>query len=244
MYSIIQADNESLDFLGNKKFDLIYIDPPFNTGRTQKGIGSYSDKFDSFADFLKPRLQNAAIRLKKHGSLFVHVDPHESHYVKVWLDEIFGRDGFINEIIWAYDYGGRSKRKWSAKHDCIFWYVKDPSNYTFNYDAMERIPYMAPGLVGKEKAARGKTPTDVWWHTIVPTNGKERNGYPTQKPLGILKRIVEVHSNEGDECLDFFAGSGSFGEACLLQNRNVTLVDQSPVAIVTMKHRLKGYRGN
>ena len=143
----------------------------------------------------------------------------------------------MNEIIWAYDYGGRSKKKWSAKHDTIFWYAVDPKNYTYNYDQIDRIPYLAPGLVGKEKAAKGKTPTTVWFNTIVHTNGKEKTGYPTQKPLSILNRIVRVHSNIGDNLLDFFAGSGSFGEAAFINNRNCTLVDSNPIAIDIMFNR-------
>ena len=169
------------------------------------------------------------------------MDYREVHYCKVLLDEIFGRDSFINEIVWAYDYGARSKSRWSAKHDNILWYAKDPSNYTFNHDEMDRIPYMAPGLVGPEKAARGKTPTDVWWHTIVPTNGKEKTGYATQKPLGILERIVKVHSNPGDLVLDFFAGSGTTGEAAAMNDRRFILVDNNQDAIKIMADRLTHY---
>ena len=148
----------------------------------------------------------------------------------------------MNEIIWAYDYGARSKRKWSPKHDTIFWYAMDPDHYTFNFDAMDRIPYMAPGLVGKEKAARGKTPTDVWWHTIVSPNGKERTGYATQKPLGVLERIVRVHSREGDLVLDFFAGSGTTGEAAAKNRRSFILVDSSREAVEVMARRLAAYK--
>ena len=245
--------------------DLIYVDPPFNTGKKQaltalktvqdadgdrtgfQGqryrtiVGeqrSYSDVFDDFMGFLEPRLRQAHRVLAENGSFFLHLDCREVHYAKVMLDGIFGRDCFMNEIIWAYDYGARTKKRWSAKHDTILWYVKDPKNYTFNYDAMDRIPYMAPGLVGAEKAARGKTPTDVWWHTIVPTNGHERTGYPTQKPLGLLNRIVQVHSNAGDRLLDFFAGSGTFGEAAARHGRDVVLIDQNDEAIEVMKQRL------
>ncbi len=240
MISIVHKDSKI--FLENEednKYNLIYIDPPFNTGKTQQIHGNkYKDSFENYKEFLYPKLVEAYRILEKTGSIFVHVDKNESHYVKIWLDEIFGRDSFINEIIWAYDYGGRSKKKWSSKHDTIFWYVKNPKHYTFNFDEMDRIPYMAPGLVGKEKAAKGKTPTDVWWHTIVPTNGKERLGYPTQKPLGVLNRIVKVHSNEGDLLLDFFAGSGTLGESAKTYNRNCVLVDTNPQAIEIMTNRL------
>jgi len=246
-------------------FSLIYLDPPFNTGsprsltpietvhdeqggdrtgfggrryRTQRGQPtSYDDAFDDYLAFLKPRLIEARRILTAKGSLFVHLDAREVHYVKVMLDEIFGRASFMNEIIWAYDYGARSKRRWSSKHDSILWYARDPNHYTFNYDAIDRVPYMAPGLVGPEKAARGKTPTDVWWHTIVPTNSRERTGYPTQKPVGLLERLVRVHSNPGDRLLDFFAGSGSFGAAAQRHGRDCTLVDSNLKAIEVMRER-------
>ena len=182
------------------------------TYRTRKGKTThYTDKFessDAYLQFLRPRFEEAYRVLHPHGSFFLHIDYREVHYCKVMLDEIFGRESFVNEIIWAYDYGGRPKSRWPAKHDNILWYAKTPEHYTFNFDEMDRIPYMAPGLVGKAKAARGKTPTDVWWHTIVATNGGEKTGYPTQKPLGVLNRIVKVHSSPGDTLLDFFAGSG------------------------------------
>ena len=235
---IIYGDNlRMLEEIRSSSVDLIYIDPPFNTGKSQTrqriatvrdeagdrtgfggkryrtlklGSTGYSDSFDDYLGFLRPRLTEAYRVLSPTGSLFFHIDYREVHYCKVMLDEIFGRRSFQNEIIWAYDYGARSKNKWPAKHDNILWYSKDPEIYTFNFEDCDRIPYMAPGLVGPEKAARGKTPTDVWWHTVVPTNGKEKTGYATQKPLGIVERIVKMHSNPGDLCLDFFAGSGTF----------------------------------
>ena len=236
--SIIHREN--LGFLADtdrERFDLIYIDPPFNTGVTQGGV--YEDSHEDYLGFIRPRLVGAHRVLRPNGSLFVHLDYREVHYVKVALDGVFGRDCFMNEIIWAYDYGARSRKRWSTKHDTMLWYVKDPERYTFNHDAMDRIPYMAPGLAGPEKAARGKTPTDVWWHTIVPTNGRERTGYPTQKPVGMLRRIVAVHSNEGDDLLDFFAGSGSFGEAAIGMGRNCTLVDEGVEAVRVMRERFK-----
>lgn len=245
-------------------FDLVYLDPPFNTGRTQErtslrterdpagdrvgfqgrryrttvlGRSAYEDRFEDYLGFLVPRLEEAWRLLKPTGSLFVHLDYREVHYVKVALDEIFGRDGFQNEIIWAYDYGARSKRRWPAKHDNLLWYAKNPRDYCFNYEEIDRIPYLAPSLVGAEKAARGKTPTDTWWHTIVSPNGREKTGYPTQKPLGLLSRIVRVHSNPGDRLLDFFAGSGTFGEAGARLGRHVTLVDHNPEALAVMRRR-------
>lgn len=231
---------------------LVYIDPPFNTGYIQKrqrrGSKSaivqategaqYADSFEDYEDFLIPRIQAAVRCLTSDGSLFVHLDAREVHYVKVALDKFLGRDHFMNEIIWAYDYGGRSKRRWPAKHNTILWYVMDPKNYVFNFDAMDRIPYMAPGLVSKEKAALGKTPTDVWWQTIVPTNGSEKTGYPTQKPLALLERIIRVHSDELDTVLDCFAGSGTTGHAALLNNRRAILIDSSFDAIECSYKRL------
>ena len=267
--SINLADN--LDFLRevpNAAVDLIYIDPPFNTGTQQsitrlktvrdeggdrtgfggnryrterQGSTSYLDAFEDYMAFLAPRIEEARRVLADNGSIFLHVDQHESHYCKVLLDRVFGRKSFINEIIWSYDYGGRSKKKWPTKHDTIFWYAIDPANYTFNANAIDRIPYMAPGLVGKEKAARGKVPTDVWWQTIVPTNGKERTGYPTQKPLAILERIVKVHSNPGDMVMDFFAGSGTTGVAAARNDRLFVLVDSNSEAVQVAAKRLTEY---
>ncbi len=249
----------------DQSIDLIYIDPPFNTGKVQKriaiqtikdengtrvgfqgkryltkelGTQSYRDVFDDFLDFLEPRLLEAYRILKADGSFYFHIDYREVHYCKILLDKIFGRDSFLNEIIWAYDYGGRTTKKWPPKHDNILFYAKDPLNYTFNADDIDRIPYMAPGLVGKEKSARGKLPTDTWWHTIVPTNGKEKTGYPTQKPLGILRRIILASSNPGDTVLDFFAGSGTTGAACAELGRNCILIDNNPEAVRIMEKRL------
>jgi len=246
MTKIFLADNlEILPRIPPESIDLIYIDPPFNTGHKQqrtiqdkkKRTLSYPDSFPDYKSFLLPRFKEAYRILKPTGSFFLHSDYREVHYCKVWLDKIFGRASFMNEIIWAYDYGARSKKKWPTKHDTILWYAKDPKNYTFNFDEMDRIPYMAPNLVGPEKAKRGKTPTDVWWHTIVPTNSKEKTGYPTQKPLGILTRIVKVHSNPGNVLLDFFAGSGTFGVAAA--GRKCILIENNPEAVKIIKKRLK-----
>lgn len=246
-------------------FDLIYIDPPFNTGKVQSrtqiktvrdesgdrtgfqgkryrtvriGSNAYADAFDDYLAFLEPRLVEAHRLLKPTGSFFLHIDYREVHYAKVLLDCIFGRASFINEIIWAYDYGARSTKRWSPKHDNILWYAKDPKRYTFRYDDIDRIPYMAPGLVGPEKASRGKTPTDTWWNTIVSPNGREKTGYPTQKPLAILERIVRVHSNPGDRLLDFFAGSGTLGEAAVRNGREAVLIDNHEEALRVMANRL------
>jgi site-specific DNA-methyltransferase (adenine-specific) len=268
MIEVIHGDNAAaLRELADRSFDLIYIDPPFNTGREQKrvalrtersedgdrtgfkgqrytsiplGTKRYADVFDDYLAFLEPRLREAHRLLTPTGSFFLHLDPREVHYAKVLCDLIFGRECFMNEIIWAYDYGARARRRWSAKHDNILWYVRDPERFTFRLDEADRIPYMAPELVGAEKAARGKTPTDTWWHTIVSPTGREKTGYPTQKPLGILERIVRVHSNSGDRLLDFFAGSGSFGDAADRHGRDVVLVDDNAEAIEVMARRFAG----
>jgi len=242
--SIIIKQGENLTLLREMRsdsFDLIYIDPPFNTGKRQiREDLSYEDRFEDFIEgFLGPRIKEAHRLLSPTGSFFLHLDYREVHYAKVYTDKVFGRDSFMNEIVWSYDYGGRSKSRWPAKHDTILWYAKDSDDYTFNYDAMDRLPYMAPGLVGPEKAARGKTPTDVWWQTIVPTNGKEKTGYPTQKPRAILERIIKVHSNPGDRILDFFAGSGTTGEAAAIHGRECVLIDSNPESIAIIKERLK-----
>lgn len=264
------GDNlEVLRSLPSDHFDLIYIDPPFNTGKAQAktsrtsvrdeegthlgfhgrryrtvtlGQRSYDDLFDDYLTFLEPRLVEAHRVLAPTGSLFFHIDYRESHYAKILLDLIFGRRSFMNELIWAYDYGARTKKRWPAKHDTIFWYAKDPRDYQFHYDEVDRIPYLAPSLVGPEKAARGKTPTDTWWHTIVSPTGKEKTGYPTQKPRGIIDRIVRVHSRPGDRLLDFFAGSGTLGASALELGRRCTLVDDNPDAIAVMAERFKGQR--
>lgn len=266
----VLADNlEVLRRLGDGVARLVYIDPPFNTGRRQgrdtvtalpagrgekgsyAGFGgreyardkapgpSYADDFDDYLGFLRPRLEEARRALAADGSLFLHVDWRESARCRLLLEEVFGGpEHCVNEIIWAYDFGGRSKSRWPAKHDNIYWFAKDPKSHVFNLDAADRIPYMAPGLVTREKAKKGKIPTDTWWHTIVGTNSSEKTGYPTQKPLGVLERIVRVHSDPGDLVLDFFAGSGTTGEAAANNGRRFLLVDDSPEAMAVMERRL------
>lgn len=243
---------------------LIYADPPFNTGKVQRriqirtvrkadgdrtgfagrryqtikvGSTEFTDFYDDYLDFLEKRLREMYRILTANGTLYFHIDFREVHYCKILLDSIFGRESFLNEIIWAYDYGGRPKNRWPPKHDNILVYVKDPNDYVFNHDEIERIPYMAPGLVGPEKAARGKLPTDTWWHTIVATNGSEKTGYATQKPLGIVKRIVQASSLPGDTVLDPFAGSGTAGEAAYKLGRRFLLVDNSSGAVEVMARR-------
>ena len=154
------------------------------------------------------------------------------------MDALFGRDCFLNEIIWAYDYGARTKKKWPTKHDTILVYVKDPAGYYFNSEEVDREPYMAPGLVTPEKVAKGKLPTDVWWHTIVSPTGKEKTGYPTQKPEGVVRRMVQASTQPGDWVLDFFAGSGTLGAVAQKMERRFVLVDENPEAIRVMRSRL------
>ena len=269
--TVYLADNlDVLRDLASASVDLIYIDPPFNTGKLQQrtqlrtvrseagdrvgfqgrryesivvGTKRFADQFDDYLAFLEPRIAEAHRVLAPNGCLYFHSDYREVHYCKILLDAIFGRESFLNEIIWAYDYGGRPKSKWPPKHDNILLYAKDPSDYVFNVDEIERIPYMAPGLVGPEKAARGKLPTDTWWHTIVPTNGAERTGYPTQKPLGILRRILQASSRPGALVLDFFAGSGTTGAAALELGRRFLLVDNNVEALEVMARRFDGVDG-
>jgi site-specific DNA-methyltransferase (adenine-specific) len=264
--TLVLGDN--LDVLGqlsDETFQLIYIDPPFNTGKQQlrktletvpdehgdrigfKGRryktrllaeSSYRDRFDDYLAFLEPRLHHARRLLTTSGTFYFHIDYREAHYCKLLLDEIFGRSCFLNEIIWAYDYGARAKRKWPAKHDTILVYVKNADSYYFAAEAVDREPYMAPGLVTAEKVARGKLPTDVWWHTIVSPTGREKTGYPTQKPEGVLRRMVQASTRPGDWVLDFFAGSGTLGAVAQKLERRFVLVDESPEAIAVMKQRL------
>jgi site-specific DNA-methyltransferase (adenine-specific) len=269
---IVLADNlDVLASLPDDSIDLVYIDPPFNTGKRQTlrrlrtirdpdggdrtgfggrryrtielGSQSYLDIHDDYLDFLEPRLVEIRRVLRSSGSLYLHLDPREVHYAKVLCDAVFGRDCFLNEIVWAYDYGARTKRRWPAKHDDILVYVKDVDRYWFDAEAVERIPYMAPGLVGPEKAARGKLPTDTWWQTIVPPGGSERTGYPNQKPVAVLRRVVSASCPAGGVVADFFAGSGTTGAAALELGRRFLLVDSSPQAVAAMTLRLGAVAG-
>jgi site-specific DNA-methyltransferase (adenine-specific) len=262
---VINAENlGTLKSLPDKSFQLIYIDPPFNTGRKQvrtnrtstesktgnlgfqgkryeqvvNTVLSYDDEFADYWAFLEPRLIEAHRLLKQTGTLYLHLDYREAHSAQVLLDALFGRECFLNEIIWAYDYGGKSKSRWPAKHDTILVYVKDPDNYYFNSEEVDREPYMAPGLVTKEKVEKGKLPTDVWWHTIVSPTGKEKTGYPTQKPLGILRRIISASTKQGDRVLDFFAGSGTTAHAAWELKREFVVIDQNPESLKVIRQRL------
>jgi site-specific DNA-methyltransferase (adenine-specific) len=264
---------DALRALPAASVDLVYVDPPFNTGRarraqritvvrddsgggdrtgfaghryaTRRGAAgdAYEDAFDDYLGWLRPHLEETRRVLAPRGSLYFHIDPRESHYCKVLLDGVFGRDCFRNEVIWAYDYGARSTRRWSPKHDVILVYARDAQLCHFDAAEVDRVPYMAPGLVTAEKAARGKLPTDVWWHTIVPTNGRERTGYPTQKPVGVVRRAVLASSRPGDLVLDWCAGSGTTGVAAFQSGRRFLLVDNSAGAIAVMQRRLASVPG-
>jgi site-specific DNA-methyltransferase (adenine-specific) len=264
---LIFGDNLShLNSIADGSVQLVYIDPPFNTGRTQargststkrietggrvgfKGqhyeiiretVLSYDDEFADYWSFLEPRLEEAWRVLHETGTLYLHLDYREAHYAKVLLDSLFGRDCFLNEIIWAYDFGGKAKNRWPSKHDTILVYVKNPKTYFFDNESVDREPYMAPGLVTPEKVARGKLPTDVWWHTIVSPTGKEKTGYPTQKPEGILRRVIQASSRENDLVLDFFAGSGTTGAVAAALGRRFILIDQNQESIDVISKRLK-----
>jgi DNA modification methylase len=263
---ILLGDNlELLPSFSDGSFQLVYADPPFNTGKEQRratlktiaapegdrnGFGgrryrtqrlsefSFRDSFDDYLAYLEPRLRELHRVLADTGTLYLHLDYREAHYAKVLLDELFGRECFLNEIIWAYDYGARPRRRWPAKHDTILVYVKNRRRYWFDADEVDREPYMAPGLVTAEKAARGKLPTDVWWHTIVSPTGREKTGYPTQKPEGIVRRMVLASTRPGDWCLDPFAGSGTLGAVAGALGRHYVLIDTSPVAVRTMRSRV------
>ncbi len=268
---IVEGDNlPVLQALPGESVQLVYTDPPFNTGTVRSyqrlrttqdaqggrvGFGgrryraepgsayAYADAFEAYLDFLQPRLAEIWRVLRPDGTLYLHLDAREAHYVKVLLDSIFGRDCFLNEIIWAYDFGGRPKRRWPAKHDNILVYVKERERHVFNLDEIDRIPYLAPGLVGPEKAERGKLPTDVWWHTIVGTNAKERTGYPTQKPIALAERIIRASSDAGELVLDPFAGSGTVGAAAARLGRRYLLIDENPEAVQIMRERLPDAEG-
>jgi site-specific DNA-methyltransferase (adenine-specific) len=262
---VLLGDNlELLPGFDDGVFQLVYADPPFNTGRTQRrrtisattdvrgdrlgfggrryatsvlGESSFEDSYDDYLGFLEPRLRELRRVLAPTGTLYLHLDYREAHYAKVLLDGLFGRECFLNEIVWAYDYGARPRRRWPAKHDTILVYVKDPDRYWFDAAEVEREPYMAPGLVTAEKAARGKLPTDVWWHTIVSPTGKEKTGYPTQKPEGIVRRMVQASTRPGDWCLDPFAGSGTLGSVCGELGRRFVLIDSSADAVEVARAR-------
>lgn len=263
---VVHGDNASvLPSLPEGAFTMVYIDPPFNTGRSQKrqelsmvrsadgdrigfsgqryetikgALHRYDDAFSDYWAFLEPRLVEAWRLLAQDGTLYLHLDYREAHYAKVMLDAIFGRDCFLNEIIWAYDYGARTKRRWPTKHDNVLVYVKDPARYHFDSAEVDREPYMAPGLVTPEKRELGKLPTDVWWHTIVSPTGREKTGYPTQKPEGLVRRMVAASSRPGDWVLDFFAGSGTLGAVAHRLGRRFVCVDANPQAVGVMAGRL------
>lgn len=233
--------------------DLIYTDPPFGTGkvqrmrRTRRGEAlpeqSYADDlpFPEYLAWLRTCVGEMHRVLTDTGSIYLHLDWRATHHARMMLDDIFGVDRFLNEIIWAYDFGGRARDRWARKHDNILWYAKGPE-WTFNREAVDRIPYMSPGLVGTEKAALGKVPTDTWWMTVVPTSGTERTGYPTQKPLKLAERIIVASSNPTDLVADFFAGSGTTAVAAAKHGRRFLACDSNPEAVRITEERLRAVR--
>jgi site-specific DNA-methyltransferase (adenine-specific) len=263
---VLLGDNlELLRALPDGVAQMIYADPPFNTGRPRvrrtlatvaaadgdrTGFGgrryatrvvgetTYADTFEDYLGFLEPRLRELRRVLAPEGTLYLHLDYREAHYVKLLLDEVFGRTCFLNELIWAYDYGAKPRTRWPQKHDTILVYVRDPERYFFDAEAVDREPYMAPGLVTPEQRERGKRPTSVMWHTIVSPTGREKTGYPTQKPEALVRRFVQASSGPGDLCLDPFAGSGTLGAVAAKLGRRYLLMDSSPDAIAVMERRL------
>ena len=264
--AVIEADNlELLAALPDDSVDLVYADPPFATGvtrrlasirlgsgdRTRPGFRGDATSYEVVSDLawaddlpldahleaLEARILELHRVLAAHGSLYLHVDWRTVHHVRLLLDRVFGPERFLNEIVWAYDYGGRARDRWPRKHDTILWYAKG-DEWLFDREAIDRVPYLAPGLVGPEKAARGKLPTDVWWMTIVPPGSKERTGYPTQKPVRLLERIVAASSRTGDLVLDPYAGSGTTGVAASRLGRRWLLVDRNPEAVAIARRRL------
>jgi site-specific DNA-methyltransferase (adenine-specific) len=276
---LIHGDNlTAMGRMPDSSMRMVYLDPPFNTGRAQlrrttshsrasapaaepaksatptatpwqgfggesyirtvEALSSYDDRFADYWAFLAPRLQEAHRLLDERGTLYLHLDYREAHYAKVALDALFGRECFLNEIIWAYDYGAKSRSRWPTKHDTILVYVKNPDRYHFDSTEVDREPYMAPGLVTPEKAARGKLPTDVWWHTIVGTSSREKTGYPTQKPVGILRRMIQASTEPGDWVLDPFAGSGTTAAAARTLGRRSVSIDSSADAVAVIERRL------
>lgn len=257
-HSVIHST--AIDVLINtpeSSIDLVYVDPPFGTGQLQTlnrkkngnvvGSFGYDDPNVDYVEWLKTHVEAIRHVLKPMGTLYLHLDHHWVHYAKVMCDEVFGRQCFLNEVIWSYDFGGRGKRSWPKKHDSILVYVKDADQYVFNWDDIDRIPYKAPemqrvGRTPEEAAVRilaGKVPTDVWEMSIVGTNSKERLGWPTQKPVKLIERAIVASSPIDGVVMDVFAGSGTTGQAAHNRGRRFVLVDRHPLAIEMMRERFR-----
>ena len=245
-----------LESIPDESVDLIYTDPPFGTGdkqqlnRKSKGVIvsklSYDDKFEDYVDFLSRHLVHMRRILKQSGTMYLHLDWRWVHYAKVECDKIFGVRNFLNHVVWSYNFGGRGRDRWPQKHDDILVYTKSCGDHLFNWDEIDRIPYAAPELqfVGRSKEeaekriATGQVPTDVWSMSIVGTASRERVGYPSQKPLKLVKRVIRASSPHRGLVVDPFAGSGTTAVAALESGRDFLVCDRSEEAINVMKDRL------
>jgi DNA modification methylase len=272
---LIHADNLAVTGgLADGAVDLIYIDPPFGTGTVRRGgargtgllqgetphhYRDVPDDPERFVTWIEPRLIESRRVLAPHGSLFVHLDYRAVHYVKVALDRIFGRPRFINEIIWCYSVGGKSRNMFGRKHDTILWYART-ADHAFFPDAVRvprkggshmRVVRTAEGALVQEKTDRrtgkvyrypvaaGKVPED-WWTDIEILNqsDRERTGWPTQKPERLLERILCAASAEGALVADWFCGSGTTAIAAQRLDRRFLIADCAAEAVACARDRL------
>lgn len=257
---IIRADNLTfMARLPGQCCDLIYVDPPFCTGKERtRGDGrhKFADHWPgglkAYLDFLQPRLEQMHRILKPAGSLYVHLDWRAVHYVKVLLDDIFGEGQFLNEIIWSYRTGGLSKRWFARKHDTILLYARQAGKHKFkvlragafrtdgmNFDEQGR-PYKQTRAGRLYFHPDGPALTDVWEIPFLSTVSLERTGYPTQKPEALLERIIEASSEPGDLVADFFCGSGTTAAVAKRLGRRWLTCDISPEAVRMARKRVLG----
>lgn len=237
-YEVFNSD--ATDFMVGEpsdKYDFVYLDPPYYCGRD---FGEFDDKWNSIDHYMGMLISTfvqARRILKPHGNLCVHVDWHASHHVRMSLDNIFLPMNFRNEIIWCYASGGASKHHFSRKHDNLFVYAKDANICRFN---VLREPY--PRDYGDREGFHpdGRIMNDWWQIGILSTTAKERNGYPTQKPLKLLERLVKAYTDEGDLVLDPMCGSGTTLEAAVRLGRKAVGVDRNPAAVEIAKGRVGG----
>jgi DNA modification methylase len=233
--------------LESASIDLIYADPPFFTRRQHRAFSDVWPGVAAYVEWLEPRLGEMHRLLKPTGSLVVHCDWHASHYLKVALDRIFGYERFVNEIVWCYKSGGASpKRRFSRKHDVLLWYAKGPDYYfaaaTEKSYNRGRKPYRFAGVPEYEDQNGWYTMVGMkdWWEIdMVGRTSHERTGYPTQKPLRLLERVVESCCPQGGVVGDFFCGSGTTLAAAVRLGRRWTGCDESAEAIRIARERLK-----
>lgn len=245
-------------FFSNRNYEVIWGD----AGEVRSFNDRWSGDMMHYIGWLKERVQEMHRVLKPTGSLYLHCDWHADAYIRVHiLDPIFGEKNFRNEIIWAYtNSGGRSKNGFAKKHDTIFWYSKLSKNFIFNSKdvLIERRAGKTSrgGIIGIDKDGRsfqeiksngkvyryfldeGKIPEDVWTIETMPPHGRERLGYPTQKPEALLERIIKASSNEGDVVLDPFVGGGTTVAVAEKLNRKWIGIDQSVQAIKVSQERI------